>query len=88
MAVLKTEPAAAAEATAGAANNQQRAAKMAVAAIAISGGSVGSGNSGGSQQSTKMIGEAEVSSYNAMSACKRTFEFSGVGVQFDAYDMV
>ena len=35
-----------------------------------------------------MIGEAEVSSYNAMSACKCTFEFSGVGVQFDAYDMV
>ena len=35
-----------------------------------------------------MIGEAEVSSYNAMSACKSTFEFSGVGVQFDAYDMV
>ncbi len=35
-----------------------------------------------------MKGEAEVSSYNAMSACKRTFDFSGVGVQFDAYDMV
>ena len=35
-----------------------------------------------------MIEEAEVSSYNAMSACKSTFESSGVGVQFDAYDMV
>ena len=35
-----------------------------------------------------MIEEAEVSSYNAMSACKCTFEFSGVGVQFHAYDMV
>lgn len=35
-----------------------------------------------------MIGEAEVSSYNAMSACKSTFESSGVGVQFNAYDMV
>ena len=35
-----------------------------------------------------MIGEAEVSSYNAMSACKSTFESSGVGVQFDAHDMV
>ena len=35
-----------------------------------------------------MIGEAEVLSYNAMSACKSTFESSGVGVQFDAYDMV
>ena len=35
-----------------------------------------------------MIGEAEVSSYNAMSACKSTFESSCVGVQFDAYDMV
>jgi hypothetical protein len=35
-----------------------------------------------------MIGEAEVSSYNAMSACKSTLESSGVGVQFDAYDMV
>jgi hypothetical protein len=35
-----------------------------------------------------MIGEAEVSSYNAMSACKRTFEFLGAGVQFDAYDMI
>ena len=32
--------------------------------------------------------EAEVSSYNAMSACKSTLESSGVGVQFDAYDMV
>jgi hypothetical protein len=32
-----------------------------------------------------MIGEAEVSSYNAMSACKCTFEFLGVGVQFNAY---
>ena len=32
-----------------------------------------------------MIGEAEVSSCNAMSACKCTFEFSGVGVQFNAY---
>lgn len=34
------------------------------------------------------IGEAEVSSYNSMSACKSTFESSGVGVQFDAHDMV
>ena len=32
-----------------------------------------------------MIGEAEVSSYNAMSACKCTFELSDVGVQFNAY---
>jgi len=31
--------------------------------------------------------EAEVSSYNAMSACKSTLESSGVGVQFDAYDI-
>jgi hypothetical protein len=35
-----------------------------------------------------MIGKAEVSSYNAMRACKSTFESSGVGVQFDAHDMV
>ena len=35
MAVLKTEPAAAAEVTVGAAINQQRAAKMTVAAIAV-----------------------------------------------------
>jgi hypothetical protein len=35
-----------------------------------------------------MIGEAEASSYNAISACKRTLEYSSVGVQFDAYDMV
>lgn len=34
------------------------------------------------------IGEAEVSSYNSMSACKSTFESSGAGVQFDAHDMV
>ena len=35
-----------------------------------------------------MIGEAEVSSYNAMSACKCTFDLLHFGVQFDAYDMV
>ena len=35
-----------------------------------------------------MIGEAEVSSYNAMSACKCTFELLCVCVQFNAYDMV
>jgi len=35
-----------------------------------------------------MIGEAEVSFYNAKSACISTFESLGVGVQFDAYDMV
>jgi hypothetical protein len=35
-----------------------------------------------------MIGEAEASSYNAISACKCTLEYSSVGVQFDAYDMV
>ena len=33
-----------------------------------------------------MMGEAEVSSYNAMSVCKRTFEISDVGVH--CYDMV
>jgi len=35
-----------------------------------------------------MIEEAEVSSYNAMSACKRTCELLCVCVQFNAYDMV
>jgi hypothetical protein len=32
-----------------------------------------------------MIGEDEASSYNAMSVCECTFEYSGVGVQSDAY---
>jgi hypothetical protein len=32
-----------------------------------------------------MIGEDEASSYNAMSVCECTFEYSGVGVQSNAY---